>query len=63
MALTIFITAKAFYQVVLNFILVVKGNAVIKRATTESKKPLSSVTHCHGEIYHAFTIPSYNENI
>ena len=41
--LTIFITAKAFYQVVLNFILVMKGRAVIKRACSSAKKTINPI--------------------
>lgn len=63
MALTIFITCKAFYQVVLNFILVMRGNAVIKRAGSQAKKNANPMNSHYHEIYHAFAIPSYNEDI
>lgn len=63
MALTIFITGKAFYQVVLNLVLVMKGNAVIKRAMSDQKVTSHSLTQGYNPIYHAFVIPSYEEDI
>jgi hypothetical protein len=38
MGLTIFLASKAFYQVVLNLILVMRGNAVLRRAVNEGDK-------------------------
>jgi hypothetical protein len=62
MALTVFITVKAFYQVVLNFLLVIKGNAVIKRANSD-QKTLTPFNLHHNQLFHAFAIPSYNEDL
>lgn len=63
MGLTIFLASKAFYQVVLNLILVMKGNAVLQRALKEGEKTVNPFLEAYKEVYHAFAIPSYKEDI
>lgn len=61
--MTVFLAAKAFYQVILNSILVMKGNAVLERLQKEKQKPNNGFMHPYKELYHAFAIPSYKEDI
>ena len=58
-----FLAFKSMYQVILNLIMVVKTNQALKRAQDGLKRPIKQFGQLDQQIYHAFAIPSYKEDI
>lgn len=63
MVVFIFVASKAVYQIILNFALVLKGNAVLQRVIKDTEKQYRPMGQLHRLTYHAFAIPSYKEDV
>jgi len=58
----IYVVLKFVYQITLAINMVLKGNAALERAKNQEKR-LRPVQAMGLEIYHAFVIPSYKEDL